>query len=218
VLDVAPTAARLVSEFVPGPAGPLETLLRMPPHAAGAAGFAHPHPLHGGTMHTKVVHRAARLLSDRFSLAALRFNFRGVGASGGRHDEGRGEVDDVLAAAAWVRARVPAGPFVLGGFSFGSVAAIGAASRVNPDVLFLAGVPLTRWSVPHEAPYRGSVVWLQGDRDEFADAARSRELAERWGWDFAAVPGADHFFTGALDAFEAAASQALSRVLEATPR
>src|SRR5471030_4201 len=91
-------AARLLSIVVEGPAGGLEALLRVPAEPRGAAVVAHPHPLHGGTMHTKVVHRAAKLLADRFQLLTLRFNFRGVGASAGTHDDGRGEVEDLVAA------------------------------------------------------------------------------------------------------------------------
>ena len=192
--------------------------MRLPESPRGAAVVAHPHPLHGGTMHTKVVHRAARLLSDRFSLAALRFNFRGVGASQGVHDEGRGEVEDVAAAARWMRNEVPAGPFVLGGFSFGSLAALGAAAlgageAWRPTALLLIGLPLRRWSVPDAAPVTCPVAWIQGADDEFADAGSARVLAERWGWDLRVVPGADHFFTDRLDAFEAEAGDAIGRLL-----
>ena len=210
-------SARLVSTFVEGPAGRLEAILRLPPEPKGAALVAHPHPLHGGTMHTKVVHRAARLLSDRFSLAALRFNFRGVGASHGVHDEGRGEVDDVVAAARWLRGEVPQGPFVLSGFSFGSLAALEAAPLLRPDALLLIGLPLRRWSAPEAPPVPGRVVWLMGAEDEFADAGSARMLASRWGWDLHVIPGADHFFAGRLDAFEAAAGDALARALPGLP-
>lgn len=211
---VASAPARLVSTFIDGPAGRLEAVLRLPAEPRGAALVAHPHPLHGGTMHTKVVHRAAKLLCDRFSLAALRFNFRGVGASHGVHDEGRGEVGDVLAAAAWVRGEVPRGPFVLGGFSFGSVAALEAAVSLAPEVLLLVGLPLRRWTAPGLAPYGGRVVWVQGSEDEFADPGSARVLAERWGWDLRVVPGADHFFAGRLDDFEREAGDGVARVLE----
>src|SRR5438309_972241 len=136
-------ASRLVSEAVPGPAGDLEAILQIPAHPAGAAVVAHPHPLHGGTMHTKVVHRAARLLADRLGFAALRFNFRGVGTSAGTHDEGRGEVEDVIAAARWLRQRQSAGPLVVGGFSFGSVTALRASAALSPDALLLIGFPTT---------------------------------------------------------------------------
>jgi alpha/beta superfamily hydrolase len=215
VQGVVAQPARLVSTFIDGPAGRLEAILRLPAEPKGAALVAHPHPLHGGSMHTKVVHRAAKLLCDRFGLAALRFNFRGVGASQGVHDEGRGEVGDVLAAAAWVRREVPQGPFVLGGFSFGSVAALDAAPSLTLDAHLLIGLPLRRWTTPQSAPYAGPVVWVQGSNDEFADPGSARVLAERWGWDLRVVPGADHFFAGKLDEFEREAGDGIARVLGA---
>ena len=206
-------AATLVSVDIEGPAGFLEGLLRSPAVPAGAAVVAHPHPRHGGTMHTKVVHRAARILSDRFSLAALRFNFRGVGASAGSYDEGRGETEDVVAAGTWLRRRQPKGPFVLSGFSFGSLCALHAAARLAPDVLFLIGLPVDRWdgAAPAAQPWR--VVWVQGDADEFSSPEKARAIAAARGWTFLSVAGADHFFAGKLDAFEKVAGDALEKAL-----
>ena len=143
-MESAPASARLVTVTIPGPAGPLEGLLRLPPRPAGAAVVAHPHPRLGGTMHTKVVHRVARLLADAFGLASLRFNFRGVGASAGLYDGGPGETEDLVAAAAWFRPQYPSGPFVVAGFSFGAICALHAARRLSPDILFLVGVPVGR--------------------------------------------------------------------------
>ncbi len=164
-------------------------------------------------MHTKVVHRAAKLLSDRFSLAALRFNFRGVGASGGSYDEGRGETDDLVAAGQWVRTRFPNGPCVLSGFSFGSLCALHAAARLGPDVLFLVGLPVDRWDGAAPAAPAWRVVWVQGDEDEFSPPAKARAIARARGWTFLSVPGADHFFAGKLDEFEKAAGDALQAAL-----
>lgn len=214
---VARPTARLSTRTIPGPVGGLEAILREPERAAGAAVVAHPHPLHGGTMHTKVVHRAAKLLSERFGLAALRFNFRGVGASEGLHDGGRGETDDLRAAARWVRAAVPNGPFVLGGFSFGSLCAIRAAAELSPDVLFLMGVPLDRWSGEDADRVDASrVVWVQGGDDAFAPGDKARAFALARGWDLTVVPGADHFFAGRLDEFEASAAAGIGRRLDGT--
>jgi alpha/beta superfamily hydrolase len=167
-------------------------------------------------MHTKVVHRTARLLSDRFSLTALRFNFRGVGASEGVHDHGRGEVEDVVAAARFVRERQPVGPFVLSGFSFGSVAALRASSRVAADLLLLIGLPVDRpdlGDLPVLERGPAPVVWIQGERDEYADVDRARALAQSRGVELVVVPGADHFFTGRLDAYEEAAAKAVAEAL-----
>ena len=200
----------LLSLEIPGPAGPLEALLRKPAVPAGAALVAHPHPSHGGTLHTKVVHRAARLLSGRFSLEVLRFNFRGVGASAGVYDGGVGETEDVVAAAGWLRARRPDGPFVLSGFSFGSLCALRAAERVSPEVLLLIGLPIDRWEAAGVVPPATRVLWIQGGSDEFSAEGRAREIAGARGWTFRVVPGADHSLTGRLDEFESMAGDALA--------
>ncbi|KAA0252157.1 MAG: alpha/beta hydrolase [Acidobacteria bacterium] len=207
---------RVVPVTIPGPAGALEGALRLPPRPAGVAVFAHPHPLHGGTMHTKVVHRAARFLSSRLSLSALRFNFRGVGSSEGTHDEGRGEVEDLAAAVRFARERQPGGILLVGGFSFGSLCAVGAAPRVGPDAVLLVGVPLTRWDRSGAAGLAGlPVAWVQGERDEFGGGDLAAATAARFGWQLAVVAGADHFFTGRLDLFEEAALSVLRPLLGA---
>jgi alpha/beta superfamily hydrolase len=211
--DAAPV--KLTSLEIPGPAGPLEALLRSPAAPAGAALVAHPHPRLGGTMRTKVVHRAARLLSGRFSLAALRFNFRGVGASAGAYGGGAGETEDVVAAGRWLRVRQPDGPFVLSGFSFGALCALRAAERLAPRALLLIGVPTDRDEPEGVVPEGTRVAWIQGGEDEFSSAARAREIAAARGWTFLVVPGADHFFSGRLDEFESTAGDALARWLAA---
>jgi hypothetical protein len=164
-------------------------------------------------MHTKVVHRAARLLSQRFSLETLRFNFRGVGASAGAYDGGAGETEDLVAAAGWLRARRPDGPFVLSGFSFGSLCALRAAERVSPEMLLLIGVPIDGGEAVDVVPRATRVVWVQGGNDEFSAEERAREIAAARGWTFLAVPGADHFFSGRLAEFERVAGDALAEWL-----
>ena len=176
--------------------------------------MAHPHPVHGGTMRTKVVQRAARILSDVFGLAALRFNFRGVGASGGSYSGGAGETEDLVAAGRWLRGRFGDGPFVLGGFSFGSVCAIHASAVLVPDVLFLIGLPTRRYRSVPAAPPVPRVFWIQGELDEYSRPQKARALAEARMWDFSVIPEADHLFTGHLEAFEAAAEEGLRRALE----
>ncbi len=105
---------------IPGPAGPLESLLEMPEAGPRAAVvFAHPLPTHGGTMHTKVVYQATKALA-RIGCAVLRFNFRGVGLSAGTWDEGRGEINDYRAAVDFMAAQHPGVELWAAGFSFGS--------------------------------------------------------------------------------------------------
>src|SRR5512133_3263712 len=112
-----------------GPAGVIEALRDEPgPGAArrGTAVIAHPHPLFGGTMENKVVQTLARAFVQAGGVAR-RFNFRGVGATEGTHDEGRGELQDMLAVVA---SEAPAGPLALAGFSFGSFVASGAIAAL----------------------------------------------------------------------------------------
>ncbi len=209
----------MVSLTLPGPAGGLEALLRLPAVPAGVAVVAHPHPLFGGTMHTKVVHRAARLLADRFHLAAFRFNFRGVGASAGVYDDGRGETDDLVAAVRFARERYPDGPLVLAGFSFGSLCAARAAIAVDPDFLLLIGVPFDRWAESEAQAVEGrAVVWVQGEADQFGPGPLALEAATRHGFRAALVPGADHFFTGRLDGLEKVAVGLLAEAGLAGPK
>src|SRR5512141_1532324 len=120
-------ASSLTTVRFPGPAGRLEGLWKEasgPPR--GSAVFAHPHPLHGGTLHNKVVFRATRALTAA-GYGTLRFNFRGVGLSRGRHDAGRGEVEDFRAALDEAE-RLGGLPIVAGGFSFGAAAALRASA------------------------------------------------------------------------------------------
>src|SRR5262252_4568176 len=107
--------------FLPGPAGKLEAVLWTPnaeEPRKNAALVCHPHPMFGGTLHNKVVYQAAKAL-DGLGMPVLRFNFRGAGLSQGQHDRGRGELDDVRAALAFLASEFPRAALLLAGFSFG---------------------------------------------------------------------------------------------------
>lgn len=181
-----------------GPAGPLEGLWKeaVGEHR-GSAVFAHPHPAHGGALHNKVVYRAVRALA-RSGYDTLRFNFRGVGLSEGRYDEGRGEVEDFLAAMAEAE-RAEGLPMVAGGFSFGAaVASKAAAGDPRVEAFVLVGLPLATESgggVPlPEAP----ALFVTGERDTFGPPAEvERFLGGRHR--LVVIPGADHFFEGKLE-------------------
>src|SRR5436190_23585729 len=112
--------------WIPGPVGKLEGALRTADSPRAAVVLAHPHPLYGGTLHNPVVFHADREL-NRNGLTTLRFNFRGVEGSDGFHDDGRGEIADVAAVAAWMREFAPDRPVILVGYSFGSRCAIAHA-------------------------------------------------------------------------------------------
>jgi alpha/beta superfamily hydrolase len=126
------------SAFLNGPAGRLEALLNEGrPDATYAALVCHPHPLYGGTMHNKVVYHAMKALAG-FGFPVLRFNFRGAGLSEGKHDKGRGEIEDVRAALEWLAGEFHK-PVVFCGFSFGAATGLRAAC---PDARVVALISL----------------------------------------------------------------------------
>jgi alpha/beta superfamily hydrolase len=193
---------------IDGPAGRLEAVLMHPEGPAVAAGVVcHAHPLHGGMMHFKPVFRAAKALQEN-GVAALRFNFRGVGRSQGVHDEGRGEQEDVRAALDEAERRFPALPLVLGGFSFGSSMALRVGVRdPRPRALFALGFPV---SMVADASFledcRKPRLFVQGEDDAFGDGRRIEELVSRLPEPKAlvVVPGSDHFFAGHLEELQRA--------------
>jgi alpha/beta superfamily hydrolase len=207
-------ATRLTTVAIPGPAGMLEGLLSE--RDSGETGIAaivcHPHPLYGGTMHNKVVHRVASTLHE-LGAAVLRFNFRGVGASQGEHDQGAGELEDARAALGFIAARHPRARRWVAGFSFGAwVGARLAASEPAVERLILVAPPVGTQSF--EA-LRGATVpklVIQGS----ADTVCPPELLERelplWAEprELILVPGASHFFDKQLGALAHALSQALA--------
>ena len=204
---------RLRSVQFEGPAGTIEGLWKDADGGRrGSAVFAHPHPLHGGTMHNKVVYRAAQALT-RAGWATLRFNFRGVGLSGGRYDEGRGEVDDFRAALDEAE-RESGLPVVAGGFSFGAAVALkAAAGDARIAALIVLGLPLATESgrlVPRPAV---PAFYAVGERDTFGPPDELRRFAGA-GAALEVFPGAGHFFDGSLDAL----GDAISRFLVSLPR
>jgi alpha/beta superfamily hydrolase len=146
-------------ETVAGPAGRIECAVDEPAGAArGIALIAHPHPLFGGTLDNKVVQTLARAFVE-LGYAAWRPNFRGVGASEGEHDKGRGEVEDLAAVLAHVRAAQP----VLAGFSFGAAMAAKLAARVQCERVVLVGTAVTN---------QGAGAGRTGDYEGRDDSAR----------------------------------------------
>src|SRR5213080_2986352 len=132
-------------EFVAGPAGRIECAVDQPEGAArGIALIAHPHPLYGGTLDNKVVQTLARAFLE-LGYVALRPNFRGVGASEGVHDEGRGETEDLLRVAAHAKENLGDLPLVLAGFSFGAAVQTQVAQRTSPHRVVLVGVAVGRF-------------------------------------------------------------------------
>jgi alpha/beta superfamily hydrolase len=207
-LSVPPPPKTLLD--IDGPAGSLEALLEHP--GADRRHFAvvcHPHPLHGGTMHNKVVHTLARALQEQ-GMPTLRFNFRGVGSSAGAYDDGRGETEDALAVVAWGRRRWPGAQLVLAGFSFGAAVALRAALTAGAAQLITVAPAITSLGA---APLRPACPWLlvMGDADDLVDCGQVRT----WAAAFQPPPtlrvlaGGDHFFHGRLQELRAAVSEHL---------
>jgi len=154
-----------------GPAGPLEVMIDVP--AAGVAVPAtavicHPHPVHGGSMHNKVVTMIERSLRE-LGLRTVRFNFRGVGKSAGAYDEGRGETLDLLAVAEWVRASRPQDALWLAGFSFGAYVALLGARHLPVKQMISVAPPAGRWDF--SAVLAPPCPWwvVQGEDDDVVE-------------------------------------------------
>ena len=186
-----------------GKAGRLEALYRELQDPAAVAIVCHPLPTHGGSLHNKVVFRAARGLENA-NVATLRFNFRGVGQSTGTFDGGEGEQDDFLAALAWVRKQHPERKVIAGGFSFGSWVASRAGCEV-PEIagLFLIGTPVNKYDFGYLRHCEKPMLFLHGTQDEHGDVGKLEKLAEQVrNAESVIVTGADHFFTKQLEAVE----------------
>jgi uncharacterized protein len=203
VVSQAPRGERL---RLAGPAGSLEALAETPASVAagspaGAFGVVcHPHPLHHGTMDNKVVWTLARACLQ-LGAPAIRFNFRGVGASGGAYDEGRGETEDALAVIAAGRQRWPGAVLWLAGFSFGGVVALRAARQQPPACLITVAPGITR--IDPGAAAAPACPWLivQGEADDVVPADAVIEWARRLSPapELALLPGAGHFFHGRIN-------------------
>lgn len=210
-----PRAERL---SIAGPAGPLQALVETPVTdgggpAAAVGAFAvvcHPHPLFAGTMDNKVVYTVARAF-EQLGAPAIRFNFRGVGASAGSYDEGRGEAQDALAVADWGRRRWPGAQLWLGGFSFGGAVAIRIAGTAAPARLVLVAPGITKlertdFDLARAAPPACPWLVVQGDADEVVPpqaviswAQALRATAGVPDPRIAVLPGASHFFHGRIN-------------------
>jgi alpha/beta superfamily hydrolase len=192
---------RTVREHIAGPAGRIECAIDRPAAAPrGLAIACHPHPQFGGTLDNKVVQTIARACLD-LGWACVRFNFRGVGASEGAWDEGRGEVDDALAVAAHWRGReeFAALPYLLGGFSFGGYVAVEAAHRLGagdpPRRIVLIGPSTEKQAVP-SVP--ADTLVIHGESDDVVPLAATLAWARPQNLPVIVFPGVGHFFHGQI--------------------
>jgi alpha/beta superfamily hydrolase len=177
--------------FVDGPAGKIECAVDEPDGSPrGAALIAHPHPLYGGTLDNKVVQTLARAFVE-LGFETWRPNFRGIGESAGKYDEGRGEVDDL--AAVFNALKFP--NVVLAGFSFGAAMQARLAQRVSAERLVLVGVAVVHFETP-SVP--ADTLVIHGERDETVPLAAVLDWARPQELPVVLVPGADHFFNHKL--------------------
>ena len=185
---------------IAGPAGALEIALDAPPgDSRGVAVIAHPHPQFGGTLDNKVVQTLARAFTQA-GWTAVRFNFRGVGGSEGVYDEGRGEVEDMLAV---MKHAAPAGELALAGFSFGAFVTSQVFARVYPArpvaKLVLVGTAASRFAVAPiaESAHEQTLV-VHGELDDTVPLQAVLDWARPQLLPVTVVPGGGHFFHGQL--------------------
>ena len=186
---------------IAGPAGALECATDVPAGVPrGTVVLCHPHPQFGGTLDNKVVQTLARAFLQ-LGYRAVRFNFRGVGASAGSWDAGRGEVDDALAVIAAERAAHPGLPLALGGFSFGGYVAAQAADRLQAagapvERLVLIAPATSRFALP--AAVAPDTVVVHGESDDVVPLAATLDWARPQVLPVTVLPGVGHFFHGQL--------------------
>lgn len=210
----APTLQKI---SIAGPAGPIEAIIERPPGAITGivAVCCHPHPLYGGTMQNKVVHTLARAAQDQ-GVTSVRFNFRGVGRSGGTHDKGEGESEDAAAVADWCRRELGAGTLWALGFSFGSYVALRLAAAREAQLLVTVAPPVQRFDFARLEVPRCPWLVVQGDVDELVN----HEAVLGWARDLDPAPqveilaGAEHFFHGRLTVLRALVGEWLGRRLK----
>jgi len=182
-------------EFIAGPAGRIECAVDGPQGAQrGTAVIAHPHPLYGGSLDNKVVQTLARAFVEH-GYEAWRPNMRGVGETEGKHDEGRGELEDLAAVVArLMTTRTPA-RLALAGFSFGAALAGQLSKRVPCEKLVLVGLGITRLPVPN---VQANTLLIHGEVDETVPLSAVLDWARPQELPVVLIPGADHFFNRKL--------------------
>lgn len=189
-----------------GDAGVIEAMLDSPSEGVihGTAVIAHPHPLFGGTMQNKVVQTLARAFVQS-GWQAVRFNFRGVGASEGTYDEGRSETLDMLSVIQQVASD---GPLALAGFSFGAFVTSHVTHALtpmrSPEKLVLVGTAVSRFVVaPIAADLHENTLVLHGEQDDTVPLSSVMDWARPQSLPVTVIPGVEHFFHGQLPLLKA---------------
>src|SRR5262245_32268416 len=190
--------------FLQGPAGKLEAVLWTPNNVSApksAALVCHPHPLFGGTLHNKVVYQAAKAL-DGLGMPVLRFNFRGAGLSEGKHDRGRGELDDAHAALEYLAQEFPRTPLLIAGFSFGCWVGLRVGCEdTRVEKLIAIGAPLNNSDFSYLRNCSKPKLFVHGSNDEHGDVNKLRQMVQGLPGEneLAVIEGVDHFFAGNVE-------------------
>lgn len=200
--------------FIPASHGKLEAILKEPKEKPKGVGLvAHPHPLGGGTMHNKVVFRTASALLES-GFVALRFNFRGVGLSTGKHSFGEGEKEDVLFALNYLTARYPNLTTIFAGFSFGSRFGLEATYN-NPKVnaLISIGTPVNKYDYSFLLKCEKPILFLHGELDEFGSIENLQRLYDNLPCPKKLIVfnNCGHFFDNHLDELKESIKEWLTR-------
>jgi len=176
----------------------IEARVRGSKDATRAVLLCHPHPLYGGTMHSAVVVALGKVLAEKGeTIATLRFNYRGVGKSGGAYGEGVGETKDARAALRVLRARFPKAALSVAGYSFGTWVGLRAAAlekTVERVALVAPAVRIFQFVKEDASAFNGRIAIYVGDQDEFVDVAEAEVLASSMGACLRVFRGNDHYF------------------------
>lgn len=213
-----PTQVKREQLGIAGPVGRLEAMLESPAtHSVPLmAVICHPHPQFQGTMLNKVVHTLARSCTDQ-GMPALRFNYRGVGASEGQYDDGEGETLDAAAVVRYMRERYPHTGLVLAGFSFGSAVVLRLAQSETAQMLIVVAPPVGRLGVPDQVDFAHPWLVAQGTDDELVSSEEviawtRRQTPEP---DLVVMDGVTHFFHGHLNSLRQHVGEFVARQLQA---
>ena len=179
--------------FVTGPAGNLEVVINEENKTLWAI-LCHPHPLYGGNMDDAIVRIVEKALSNQ-RISTLRFNFRGTGFSEGKHDDGNGEVEDLLSIFNWVSDSYKPEKIIIAGYSFGAVIAAKATLQIKSDLVLLIAPP-TR-AIRPDFFTESAVLAITGSQDDFVNNKDLASLVEKSpNLKVTVIDGADHFFSG----------------------
>jgi alpha/beta superfamily hydrolase len=215
-----------VEVMIPGlDGGPsLAARVHAPPMARRMVVLCHPHPLYGGSMHSPVPLILAKALAEQgrgpSPIAWARFDFRGVGASEGKYDDGRGEVEDVRAVIRYLRQMVPGAALSVCGHSFGSLAGLRAAAAEDADRALLVAPSVRFFEFPStwaDLRWPATTAIFVGTEDEFIDPAEARALGARIGAEVRVFEGFDHHFLRSRRALATAATPFLVPELPGPP-